>query len=217
MAYESNDGNGQLPASQDQILRNMRAAVPVRRHGGAGVNYVRIDCRTGAITFGRDEIPFPLDHEYAVPWREVKWGYKVFTGRSVTDSALRPVAAGPCPMPAGDFAPFGVDGPRACMELRLCSLKEPGFVNVFSSLNESCTSRILDLWGDITAQYAVNPQFANPVVTIGNDSYTNSYGTTFVMVFAIVNWIADDGATLLSTVDPAPTPLTSGAAADLPF
>ena len=82
---------------------------------------------TGAITFGRDNIPLPLDHHYAVPWREVKWGYKEFTGRTVTNSVLRPVAAGPCPMPAGDFAPYGVDGPRACMELKLCSVTEPGF------------------------------------------------------------------------------------------
>ena len=97
MAYDaSNGGNSQLPVSKDQILQNMRAAVPARR-GAAGVNYVRIDCRTGAITFGRDEIPLPLDHQYAVPWREVKWGYKEFTGRSVTNSVLRPVAAGPCP------------------------------------------------------------------------------------------------------------------------
>ena len=202
-----------MPVSEDQILCNMRAAVPARR-GAAGVNYVRIDCRTGAITFGRDEIPLPLDHKYAVPWREVKWGYKEFTGRSVTNSVLRPVAAGPCPMPAGDFAPFGVDGPRACMELKLCSVTEPGFACIFSSLNESCTSRILDLWGDIAAQYGVDPKFANPVVTVGSDSYTNSYGTTFVMMFAIADWIADDGTTLLSTIGPATAPLTGRAEAE---
>ena len=40
-------------------------------------------------------------------------------------------------------------------------------------------------------------------MTVGTDSYTNQYGTTFVMTFAIEDWIADDGATLLSTVDPA--------------
>jgi hypothetical protein len=218
MAYDqSSGGNNQLPASRDQILANMRAAVPTRRHGGSGINYVRVDHRTGAVTFGRDDVPFPLDHQYAVPWREVRWGYKEFTGRSVTNSVLCRVAAGPCPLPPGDFAPFGVDGPRACMELKLCSITEPGFVNVFSSLNESNTSRILDLWGDITAQFSVNPEFANPVARVEVDSYTNSFGTTFVLVYRIEDWIANDGATLLSTVDPAPAPLTGGAAAAVPF
>jgi hypothetical protein len=37
------------------------------------------------------------------------------------------------------------------------------------------------------------------------------------MVFAIEDWIADDGATLLSTVGPAPAGLTEGAETDIPF
>ena len=54
-------------------------------------------------------------------------------------------------------------------------------------------------------------------VTVGNDSYTNQYGTTFVMVFAIADWIADDGTTLLSMVGPARRRADGRAEANLPF
>ena len=217
MMYDpSNSGNSQLPVSHDETLRNMRAGVPARR-GTVGVNFTKLDQNTGAFTFGRDKIPVPLDHDYTLPWREVKWGIKEFTGRNVTNTVMRPVAAGPCPMPPGDFAPYGVDGWRACMEIKACSVTEPGFVWVYSSLNESNTSRILDLWGDITAQYAVNREFANPVVRVGVDHYENQFGTTFVVIYEIRAWIADDGTTLLSKVDPAPTPLPGGAEAERPF
>lgn len=214
MYNNSSDGSGQLPVSQDEILRNMQAAAPAQRRGGKGETYARIDCRTGARTFGRDDTPLP-DHRFAVPWREVAWGYKEFAGKTVVKAAMKPIAAGACPMPAGDFTPYGVDGPKACMELRLCSLNEPGFGPIYSCLNDSGSSRILDLWGEITAQYQVNPQFANPVVKLVSDSFTNSYGTTFVLTYDIVDWLHDDGTTLLSQVQD--TPRVGNAAAELPF
>jgi hypothetical protein len=192
-----------LPISRAEILRNMQAAVPARRGDLLnGASFVRIDHRSGAITYGKDSMPLPLEHEYTAPWREFQWGYKDFVGRNVTSSVLQPVCAGPCPMPPGNaFTSFGVDGPRACMELRLCSITEPGFAVVYSCLNESGTSRILDLWGQIAAQYSVNETFANPVVRVGPDSYTNQYGTTFVMTYDVGDWLSDDGTTLLSTVE----------------
>jgi hypothetical protein len=60
-------GSAGLPATQDAILRNMQAAVPARRTGGAGVVYARLSRETGALTYGRDETPLPLDHDYTVP------------------------------------------------------------------------------------------------------------------------------------------------------
>jgi hypothetical protein len=185
----SNSGNGKLPVSP--------SAVPARR-GTHGAQYARIDHRSGAITFGRDDTPLPLNHLYTVPWREVSQGYKEFRGKSVTNTVMKPVFAGPCPQPPGDYAPYGVDGPRPCMELRLCSLTEPGFAVVYSCLNESGTSRMLDLWGEIAAQYSVTTAFANPVVSVGPDSYTNQYGTTFCLAYTVKDWLGDDGATLLS-------------------
>jgi len=214
---DNGSGGSNLPANPDDILRNMRAAVPARHGASAGALYARISHATGAVTFGRDDAPLPLDHLYAVPWREVQWGFKEFVGKTVVGTTMRPVAAGPCPLPAGDFTPYGIDGPRACMQLRLCSLREPGFSVIYSCLNESGGSRILDLWGEIAAQYAVNKAFANPVVTPWADSYSNQYGTTFCLAYRVRDWCADDGATLLSQAGDPATPLAGGAATELPF
>jgi hypothetical protein len=71
---------------------------------------------------------------------------------------------------------------------------------VYSCLNESGMSRIFDLWGEITAQYAINPAYANPVVEVVVDDYTNQYGTTYRLAYSVIDWIGDDGATLLSRV-----------------
>ena len=106
----NSNGGGNLPASKDQILQNMRAAVPARR-GAANVNYGRIDHKTGAMTFGRDNIPIPLNHRYAVPWREVKWGFKEFSGRTVTSTTLTPVAAGPARCRPATSHPTASTGP----------------------------------------------------------------------------------------------------------
>jgi hypothetical protein len=202
MMLSTSTGGAALPVSQDDILRNMQAAAPARRTGGGGVVYTRLGRDTGALTYGREETPLPLDHDYTVPWREILWGWKSFRGKAVVDSKLIPIAAGACPQPPIPYTPYGVDGPKQAVELRLCSITEVGFCGVFSCLNVSGQNRVLDLWSGIAAQFAVNAQFANPVVRVVVDHYVNSFGTVFVVTFPVRDWLADDGVTLLSKTEP---------------
>jgi hypothetical protein len=220
------DFDQNLPATPDQLAQNLEAALTTIGSGGgsgmAGVQFMKIDHRTGAVTCGRDSIPVPLQHRYAVPVALIRHGFKVWESGLVTAQVMEPIAAHPAlPMPKTPYVVFGQNGPRKAMELILLSLDEPGFNLSYGVLNVSSENEVNRLVADALGQIrAGHAAYANPVIKIRPQLCNyRKFGTSgWAFGHELVDFISNDGATLWSKVkmveDPGELPWDTGGGED---
>jgi hypothetical protein len=214
-----------LPVSPDQFAANMESALTTigsgLNSGMAGVQYMKVGHLNGAVVYGRDDTPVPLAHRFATPLSLMRWGFKVWEGKSVVAQVMEPIGMGPIPMPKTPYVAFGQNGPRKAVEVILLDLDEPGFNLSFGALsvsNENAVGRLVtDGVGQIRAGHA---DYANPVIHIVPQLCTYSrFGTTgWAFGHKLLDFVSNDGRTLWSKVkmveDPAELPWDGGDPAD---
>ena len=142
-----------LPVPDDQLARNVEAALTTIGSGGGGwgppgVQYMRIDTQTGAVTHSRDGTPVPLQDSYASPLALVRHGFKVENGR-VVDQVMEPIVSHPTlPVPKQPYVDYPHNGPRKAIEAIFLNLDERGFNLLFGALNVSNSNGLARLIGD---------------------------------------------------------------------
>ncbi len=220
MDYDQN-----LPVSPDQFAANMEAALTTIGSGMGssmpGLQFTRIDFQTGAVTYGRDAAPVPLQHRFATPLALMRWGFKVWEGKIVAAQVMEPIGAGPIPMPKTAYVAFGQNGPRRAVEIVLLDLDEPGFNLSFGALSTSNENAVNRLVTDGVKQiHAGHRDYANPVINIVPQFCEyRKFGTTgWAFGHKLVDFISNDGRTLWNKVkmvqDPAELPWHAGDPAD---
>ena len=114
------------------LADNLRAArQEVGSGAGCGDTFLKVDDRTGEITFGQENAPLPAGHRFVVGLHEINHGYVVSTPppAKVLERRLVPMAQGgarPTP-PSGQYGTYEQGGARDVVEIGLSSVDEPGF------------------------------------------------------------------------------------------
>lgn len=190
------------------LAANLQAArQDVGSGPGTGDTFLKVDDKTGAITFGQEDSPLPEGHRFAVGLHEINHGYVVSTPppAKVVERHLVPMAQGgtrPTP-PGGQYGTYEQGGARDVVEVGLSSIDEPGFKLTFTAWGASSANRIGNLLDKaITHLGSADGQsgFVHPVVVIKSGSYHNKKWAKTIhhIDFDVVDWLNVDGKTLLS-------------------
>jgi hypothetical protein len=207
-----------LPATalnSKQAVENLRsAAAQVGSGTGTGETYLKVDDRSGRMTFGQEQSPFPPNHRMVVGLHTFTHGYLVMAGTKVVERHLVPMVSQPNRPVASVYATkFGQDGAKDVTEITLNSIDEPGFSLVFTAWSVSSANRVRNLLEQAVV-HAETPEgaggFVHPVIVPKSGHYplkgfTNQETGEVVPArdvhhfdFDIVDWLHTDGKTLLS-------------------
>jgi hypothetical protein len=152
MADEEEE-KGQLPARVSRLKQQLQAAAATMGPAQGRRAFLKVDDRTGALTVGVAQDPFPTRARYAVNLRTVKHGYVVFGESGGTREAMVAMVEQPAkPIPPGGYSErFGEPGAKDCVRIELQSLDEPGYGVTFDALGKSNTNRVRQLFYDSLA------------------------------------------------------------------
>lgn len=204
--------------SDEAALANLETAMQnVGSGAGTGETFLKIDDRTGAMTYGQERIPFPDGHRMVVGLHGFRHGYIDMQGGQVVDRAVVPMVSQPTrPVPPGcRYGSYSKGGPRNVTEIELNSIDEPGFRLVFTAWGTSSANCIRNLLGE-ALQHARSPDgqagFKHPVIVPRAGKYPLkgrppskefpegiAARDIWHFDYEIVDWLHVDGSTLLST------------------
>jgi hypothetical protein len=212
-----------LPAAPDQVLRNLETALATIGSGGGagglpGVQYSKVDSKTGAFVYGRDNTPVPLKQRFAVPPALIRGGFKVWEGGVVVAQVMEPIVSNPLPVPKGGrYVAFGENGPRKAIEAIMLGFDEPGFNLAFSALSISNENGVARVVADAAAQIrAGHKDYSTPLIQVVPQLCNyRRFGTTgWAFGHKLIDYVSTDGTTLWSKVkqvaDPGDLPWDTG-------
>ena len=205
-------------AQTAQAVANLRqAASSIGSGGSSGETYLKVDDRSGALTFGQERTPFPPNHRCVVSLQSFCHGYIEMQGGKPNRAQSRMVpmvSQSQRPTPAGPYATGMGDGPKDTTELTLNSLDEPGFNVVFTAWSKSSSNRVRNLLEKAIVQMDTpggQAGFINPVIIPKSGHYWQKAFTDPLtgqavparnvhhFDFEIIDWMHNDGQTLLSS------------------
>jgi len=182
-----------------------RAARPSA--GMTGETLLKINHNTGTMTYGAEGVELEPGHRFVVPVNGFRYGYVDWRGGKPVDRRLTHLGSGvPTPEPpGGQYVRFPEDGPRKAAELLLMSIEERGF-QLAATCSQSSANRMDNLAVKVEMQLR-SPEgqagFRHPVIEVQPDHYYDrkSARTIWHFSFPVIDWIHDDGETLLSQRD----------------
>ena len=219
----SNDANGKcekemtkmsanyMPAIRDTktVVGNLKQArSDVGSGGGTGETYLKIDDRGGALTFGQEQNPLPPGGRFVVGLHAFAHGYIDMRDGQVSERRVVPMAQQSArPVPPNGYGTYEQGGPRDVTEIQLNSIEEPGFNLVYTAWGVSSANRIRNLL-DAAIVHCESPDgeagFVHPVIIPKSGKYYSKKFKRDVwhFDFDVVDWLHNDGATLLSSHGP---------------
>lgn len=186
-------------------LANLRAARSSTGAGqGTGETFLKIDDRTGQMTYGQERVPLQDGHRFVVGLHGFRHGYIDMQGGQVVDRNVIPMVTGARPTPpGGKYGTYEGGGPRDVTECEMSSIDEPGFRLVFTAWGISSANRIGNLL-EIAVVHAEGPEgrsgYVHPVIVPkAGKYYSKKYSRdVWHFDFELVDWLHNDGETLLS-------------------
>ena len=108
---------------------------------------MRVCDRTGRMTLGQAQDPFPENHKFVVRIHTFAHGYLVMQGTKVVERHLAPMIGVPNrPISPNGYAEvFGEDGAKNVTQIKLASIQEPGLDPVFTAWSKLNANRVRDL------------------------------------------------------------------------
>lgn len=210
-------------------LANLRAArTGIGAGAGTGATFVKVNKDTGEITYGQEKVPLPADHRFVISLNGFRHGYIDMQQGKTIDRNMVPMTSGARPVPpggsqtkiidqqtkkilgvktleAGEYGTFEGGGPRSVTEIEMHSIDELGFNLVFTAWNPSSANRLGSLVQE-TYLHAEGPDgragFVNPVILFRAGKYFEANHTrkdVYHFDYTIIDWLHNDGETLLST------------------
>lgn len=210
------------------VLENLRAArQEVGSGSGSGDTFLKIDDKTGALTFGQESNPVPAGMRWAVALQSFQHGYIDMQDGKPKERNVIPMMQGARPMPKGgsttreidpqtkqlsgkvrtlapgEYGTYEGGGPRDTTEIVLTSLDEPGFNLTFTSWGKSSANRVGTLL-EKAIVHCESPDgdagFIHPVILVKSSKYHNKTFRRDVhhFDFDLIDWLHADGKTLLS-------------------
>lgn len=181
-------------------IRTSPSAITSIGTGGGGDNFLKINHRTGAITYGMENTPLPESRRrFVVPVRLITHGYTVNLGGKPAEKHLVPFfgrSDRPVP-PGGRYVDYGQDGARAAIELALNSIDERGLALTFTSWSISHDNRLrklLELVRNHADTREADEGFVHPVIRVKAGSYPHpDFGVIYHFDFDPLGWLHDSG------------------------
>jgi hypothetical protein len=167
-----------------------------------GIQYLRVDGNTGAMSYGRDANEVPQGQRFVAPYLMAEHGYLNWQGGKITDRKMGKVLNGPVtPPPPGEPRvgtlpkPYERDGWSSVIVIRLVGLGgEMDKVEVEVDCGNDSKRRqgkeLLAAMNEVADSPLGVAGFYNPVVELGLDSYRHkTYGKDiYFPTFDIIGW-----------------------------
>lgn len=188
------------------FLGNLRAALQgVGSGGGTGDTFLKVDDRTGGLTYGQERIPLPEGSRFVAGLQGFRHGYISMNGGQVEERNVVPMMAQPArpAPPGGRYGTYEGGGPRDVTEVELNSVDEPGFNLVYTAWGVSSANRVRNLL-EQALNHVNTPDgqggFVHPVIVPKAGMYRSKKYKRDVwhFDFDVVDWLHTDGKTLLS-------------------
>jgi hypothetical protein len=201
----------QNDAQIDQAFTNLGAAALGVGSAGTGDTFLKVDDRTGALTFGQERLPLPPGERHAVHTHNFRHGYIDMQGGQVVDRHVVSMAEHPDrPVPAKGYGTFQ-GGPRDVSEIVLHNIDQEGQPLTFTAWGKSSANRLRSLLIE-TKNHRDTPDgragYIHPVIIPKSSSYHQSARklpdgteiparTVHHFDYEIVDWLHADGKRLL--------------------
>jgi hypothetical protein len=209
------------------VLDNLRnARMEVGSGAGTGDTYLKVNDKTGAITFGQEGNKLPPGR-WVVGLHGFMHGYVDMQDGKVRERVVIPMIQDARPVPKGgsttkifqdprnraafevrnlgpgEYGTYEGGGPQDITEIVLNSLTEKGFRLTFTAWSKSSANRV----GSLLEQAVVHAEgpdgaagFVHPVIEVKASMYYNSTyrRDVYHFDFDIVDWLHKDSESLLS-------------------